>query len=111
MLNEKEGCALVQDENKVHNDGWSLLLLLLAFSNNEEELEGFLQKVIQVRESIQNTFFDVVKKHSKVAHLSRHGKKRVKKKNQKRLIKLVCKEIGFGKETTKIIRERVVDNG
>lgn len=89
---------------------WPMLLLFLAFSNNEEGFEGFLQKAIQARKGVQNAFFDVVKKHSKVAHLSKHGKKRVKKKNQKRFIKLLCKEIGFDKETTKMIQEKVVDN-
>ena len=106
MLNEKEGYARGQDEN----NGWLLMLLILAFSNNEEGFEGFLQKAIQVRKSVQNAFFDVVKKHSKVAHLSRHGKRRVKKKNQKRFIKLLCKEIGFDKETTKMIQERTIKN-
>lgn len=98
-------------EIKNNGSSWSLLLLLLAFSNNEEGFEGFLQKVIQVREYVNNAFFDVVKKHSKVAQLSRHGKKRVKKKNQKRLIKLACKEVGFGKETIKMLQERIVKNG
>lgn len=98
-------------EIKNNGSSWSLLLLLLAFSNNEEGFEGFLQKVIQVREYVNNAFFDVVKKHSKVAQLSIHGKKRVKKKNQKRLIKLACKEVGFGKETIKMLQERIVKNG
>ena len=98
-------------ENKNNGSSWSLLLLLLAFSNNEEGFEGFLQKAIQVREYVNNAFFDVVKKHSKVAQLSRYGKRRVKKKNQKRLIKLACKEVGFGEETIKMIQERIVKNG
>lgn len=98
-------------ENKNNGSSWSLLLLLLAFSNNEEGFEGFLQKVIQVREHVNNAFFDVVKKHSKVAQLSRYGKRRVKKKNQKRLIKLACKEVGFAKETINMLQERIVKNG
>lgn len=110
MLNE-ESYALVQSKNKTRNNGWILMLLALAFSSNEEGFEGLWKKVIQVQEYIQNTFFDVVKKYPKVAHLSRYGKKRVKKKNQKRLIKLCCKEVGFGKESMKMIQERVVDNG
>lgn len=107
---EEKGFALGQDENKA-NDVWPLPLLLLAFSNNEKGFEGFLQKVIQVRKYVNSAFFDVVKKHSKVARLSRYGKKRVKKKNQKRLIKLACKEVGFGKETIKMLQERIVKNG
>lgn len=98
-------------EIKNNGSSWSLLLLLLAFSNNEEEFENFFQKIIQVREHVNNAFFDVVKKHSKVAQLSRYGKRRVKKKNQKRLIKLACKEVGFGKETKKMLQERIVKNG
>ena len=107
MLNE-ESYALVQSENKTQNNGWILMLLALVFLNNEEGFEGFLQKVIQVREYVNNAFFDVIKKHSKVAQLSKYGKKRVKKKNQKRLIKLACKEVGFGKETIKMLQERIV---
>lgn len=107
---EEKGFALGQDENKA-NDGWPLFLLLLAFSNNEEGFENFFQKVIQVRKYVNNAFFDVVKKHSKVAQLSRYGKRRVKKKNQKRLMKLVCKEVGFGKETIKMLQERIIKNG
>ncbi len=98
-------------ENKNNGSSWSLMLLLLAFSSNEEGFENFFQKVIQVREYVNNAFSDVVKKHSKVAQLSRYGKRRVKKKNQKRLIKLVCKEVGFGKETIKMLQERIVKNG
>ncbi len=73
---------------------WVLMLCLIV-AKDKEELAELLEKYKEMRKNSEKVFSDVIKKHSKVAHLSKHGKKRVKKKNIKRFIKILCKEIGI----------------